>query len=175
LSYFSKKFIYYKIFSSWNLTQKDNNWFYHRFIEVSTKINPIVATMKLFFLTDSMLICCDLPVYLTDCNEAKQNANEYEIKRKCVTLYRINSYNYLANEITKINYYIESVSISNNDEIDICKLINILKRKVKENQLLIGESNIKLDILNHISAILLNPWYNIDEYVITKNIECDRE
>ena len=54
--------------------------------------------MKLSFLTNSVSICYDLPAYLTDCNETKQNTNEYEIKRKYTTLYGINSYNYLANE-----------------------------------------------------------------------------
>ena len=41
--------------------------------------------------------------------------------------------------------------------------------------LLIGESNMKLNILNCISTALLNPQYNIDECAIIKNIEHNRE
>ena len=43
------------------------------------------------------------------------------------------------------------------------------------SQLFIDKSNNKLDMLNRISETLLDPRHNIDEYVISRNIEWDRE
>ena len=125
MSYFSKKFTNRKIFASCDLTKEGNNWLYHRFIYLLPKINPVLATMKIS-LINSTSITCDLPIYINDCNEINQDTNEYEMKRKYTTLYKINSCNSLANEICKINYCIESISISNKNDIDLYKVRSIL-------------------------------------------------
>ena len=85
-------------------------------------------------LIDSMSITCNLPIRMANFHPINQGTNECKIKRKCMTLHRINSCNFLANEIFKINHFIELFSIWNKNEISICKVINILERKAEESE-----------------------------------------